>query len=79
VLSLALSAGGSAPDETITMITFSFSGFTFDRAARLTAAVLQIVTLTSSAPQLLQRQIHDLLADEIADIERRVAAEREQP
>ena len=69
-------AGGSAPDETTTMITFSSSGFIFNRAARLTAAVLQIVTLTSSAPELRQRQIHNLLTSEIADIERQVAADR---
>jgi len=48
----------------------------FDRAAIVATAVLQIVTLTSSAPQLLQRQIHDLLADEIADIKRQAAADR---
>jgi len=59
------------------MITFSSSGFLFDRAARLTAAVMQIITLTSSAPQLLQRQIHDLPADEIADIQRQTIADRE--
>jgi hypothetical protein len=62
--------------QVFAMTTFSSSGFIFNRAARLTAAVLQIVTLSSSAPQLRQRQIHDLLADEIADIERQVAADR---
>jgi hypothetical protein len=59
------------------MTTFiRFSGFTFDRASWLTGAVLQIVTLTSSAPQLRQRQIHDLIADEIADMRREIAADQ---
>ena len=59
------------------MTTFSSSSFIFNRPARVTAAVMQIITLTSSAPQLLQRQIHDLLADEITDIERQAIADRE--
>ena len=58
------------------MATSVSSGFLFDRAALVATAVLQIVTLTSSAPQLQQRQIRDLLADEIADIERQTAADR---
>ena len=54
------------------MTTFSL----FDRAVVVTTTVMQIITLTSSAPQLLQHQIENLLRDEIADIERQTAADR---
>jgi hypothetical protein len=47
----------------------------YDRAAVITATVLSIVA--SSAPKTeLQRQVEDAIREEIAAIERKVAAER---
>lgn len=47
----------------------------YDRAAVITATVLSIVA--SSAPKTeLQRQVEDAIRDEIAAIERQVAADR---
>jgi hypothetical protein len=47
----------------------------FDRAAVMATAIMQIIT-TARSKEALQR-IEDYLRDELADVERQVAAHRE--
>jgi hypothetical protein len=50
----------------------------YDRAATLTVTLLQIFSSSAPKPEL-HRQIESVLRDEIADIEREVAAGRDLP